>query len=222
MTAAFLALVRRDLGLAWRQGGDTATAIAFFVLVVVLFPLGIGPSPGILARIGAGAIWIAALLAALLSLDQLLRADYEDGSLEQLLLGPLPPVLVIAAKCTAHWLAAGLPVAILAPLLALILAMPVETLPVMAAALLLGTPTLTVVGAVGAALTLGARRPGILLSLLLIPLYVPVLIFGVGAVDAAAAGLPVRPQLVLLGALLLFALATGPIAAAAAVRQATT
>lgn len=216
----FGTLVARDLRLALRQGSDAATVLLFFVLAVVMFPLGVGPEPNMLARISAGVIWVMALFAALLSLERLFLVDHEDGSLDLLALTPLPLELVVLAKVTAHWLTTGLPLLLAAPVLALLLRMETDGIAVLVLALLLGTPTLSLIGAIGAALTLGARRGGVLLPLLILPLYVPVLIFGVGAVDAALAALPPRPHLLILGGLLLAALPLAPWASAAALRQA--
>jgi heme exporter protein B len=218
--SAFLLLVRRDLRLALRQGGDAAMVLAFFVLAVMLFPLGVGPEPAVLTRIAAGIVWVTALLAALLSLDRLFAADYEDGSLEALALMPLPLEFQVLAKALAHWLTTGLPLSVVAPLLALLLHLDRAGYPALLAGMALGTPTLSLIGAIGAALTLGARRGGVLLSLLVLPLFIPVLIFGVGAVEAAIIGMPARPHLLLLLALLLTAIPLAPIAAAAALRQA--
>jgi len=217
---AFLRLVRRDLLLAFRQGADAALVVVFFALAVLLFPFGVGPEPNMLARIGAGILWVMALLAALLSLERLFLADHEDGSLDLLALAPLPLELVVLAKVAAHWLTTGLPLMLTAPFLALLLGMDAAAIPVLVPALLLGTPTLSLIGAIGAALTLGARRGGVLLPLLILPLYVPVLVFGVAAVDAAAAGLTPRPHLLILGGLLLGALPLAAWASAAALRQA--
>jgi heme exporter protein B len=217
---AFPRLVARDLRLAWRQGGDAAMVVAFFVLTVVLFPFGVGPEPELLQRIAPGIIWVTALLAALLSLERLFQTDYEDGSLEALALMPLPLEAQVLAKCLAHWLVTGLPLTLTAPLLALLLHLEPAGYPALMLGMVLGTPTLSLIGAIGAALTLGARRGGVLLSLLVLPLYIPVLVFGVAACEAAVAGLPARPHLLLLGALLLAALPLTPLAAAAALRQA--
>jgi len=217
---SFLALIGRDLRLAVRQGSDAALVLAFFVLAVLLFPFGVGPSPEILARIATGVLWATALLSALLSLDRLFMADYEDGSLEQIALSPLPLELAVLAKVGAHWLATGLPLTLLAPVLALMLHLPEEGLPVLMLALALGTPVMSLVGAIGAALTLGARRGAALLPLLVLPLYIPVLIFGVAAVEAAVQALPATPHLLILAGLLLAAVALAPWAAAAALRQA--
>ncbi|MBT4114957.1 MAG: heme exporter protein CcmB [Rhodospirillaceae bacterium] len=214
------ALIARDIRLAVRQGADSMMVIVFFVLVVVLFPLGIGPEPAILARVAAGVIWVAALLAAMLSMDRLYQSDYEDGSLELLVLSPLPLELQFLAKAAAHWLTTGLPLIIAAPLLGVFLNMRAEGFGVLLAALALGTPSLSLIGGVGAALSLGARRSGVLLSLLVLPLFIPVLIFGVSAVDASLTGLGAKAQLLILGGLLLGAAALTPWAGAAALRQA--
>jgi heme exporter protein B len=217
---AVAAVVRRDLQLALRQGVDSLAAVLFFVLAVILFPFGVGPEPNILARIAAGVIWVAALLASMLALERLFQTDYEDGSLEVLALAPLPLEALVVAKVAAHWLTTGLPLLLAAPVLAVLFNMADEGFLVLIVALALGTPSLSLVGAIGAALILGARRGGVLLSLVLLPLYIPVLIFGVAAVDAAASGLSARPHLLLLGAFLLAATALAPIAAGAALRQA--
>jgi len=218
--SALLCLVRRDLRLALRQGGDAAMVVGFFVLAVILFPFGVGPEPQLLTRIATGVIWVTALLAALLSLERLFQADWEDGSLEALALMPLPLEAQVLAKCLAHWLVTGLPLILVAPLLALLLRLDTAGYPVLVVGMALGTPSLSLIGAVGAALSLGARRGGVLLSLLVLPLYIPVLIFGVAAVEAAITGLGARPHLLLLGALLAAALPLTPLAAAAALRQA--
>lgn len=218
--SGFAALLTRDLRLAFRQGGDVANVVAFFALAVILFPFGVGPDPDLLARIAAGILWVTALLAALLSLERLFDADFQDGSLEALALMPVPLEIQVLAKCVAHWLTTGLPLTIVAPLLALVLHFDAAGYPALIAALLLGTPVLSLIGAIGAALTLGARRAGVLLSLLVLPLYIPVLIFGVAASEAAALGLESRPHLLLLAALLAGSLALAPWAAAAALRQA--
>jgi heme exporter protein B len=218
--SAFTTLVVRDLRLALRQGGDAAMVVAFFVLTVVLFPFGVGPEPELLQRIAAGIVWVTALLAALLSLERLFQADYEDGSLEALALLPLPLEAQVLAKCLAHWLVTGLPLIIVAPLLALLLHLDSAGYPALIAGMILGTPILSLVGAIGAALSLGARRGGVLLSLLVLPLYIPVLIFGVAAIEAEIAGFGARPHLLLLAALLVLAVGLVPFAAAAALRLA--
>lgn len=218
--SALFAIVRRDVRLALRQGMDSLMVVMFFVLAVVLFPFGVGPEPNVLARIAAGTIWVAALLASMLSLERLFQNDYEDGSLELLSLSPVPLELVVVAKVAAHWLTTGLPLIVAAPLLAVLMNMNADGFLALIAALALGTPTLSLIGAIGAGLILGSRRGGVLLSLLVLPLFIPVLIFGVGAVDAALQGLPASAPFLFLGGLGLGALALGPFAAAAAVRQA--
>ena len=216
----FLAIVRRDARLAFRQGTDTMMTLAFFVIAVVLFPFGVGPEPNVLARIGGGVVWVAALLASMLALERLFQADYEDGGLELLALAPLPPEAVVLAKVFAHWLATGLPLAVVAPALGVMMNVPADVFPVLVAALLLGTPTLSLIGAIGAGLILGARKGGVLLALLVLPLFIPVLVFGVSAVEMAAQGLSPQASLLILSGMALAALALGPWAAAAAVRQA--
>ena len=216
----FLSLVGRDLRLALRQGSDAAMVLVFYLLAVLLFPFGVGPEPNILARISTGVLWVTALLAALLALERLFVSEHEDGSLDQLALLPLPLPLVVLAKVLAHWLLTGLPLTVLAPVLAVALGMDPIAYPVLILALSLGTPTLSLIGGLGAALTLGARRAGALLALLVLPLYIPALIFGVAAVDAALAGLATGPHLAILGALLLAAIPLCPWATAAALRQA--
>ncbi len=218
--AAFTALIRHELRLALRQAGDTGLVLGFFVLAVVLFPLGVGPEPAVLERVGAGILWVAALLAALLSLDRLFLPDYEDGGLELLALSRLSFELVVLAKATAHWIATGLPLALMSPVLALVAGLDPAAMPTLFLGLLVGTPALSLIGGVAAALTLGARRHGVLLSLLVLPLYIPSLIFGAGAVEASAAGTGARAHLLILGALTLAALALCPWASAAALRQA--
>ena len=216
----FLTLVGRDLRLALRQGSDATIAVMFFVLCVVLFPFGVGPEPNILARIAAGVIWVAALLASLLSLERLFQNDYEDGSLELLSLTALPLEAVVLAKTLAHWLVTGVPLLVAAPLLAVLLNMEAGGFGVLVLTLAIGTPILSLIGSIGAALTLGARRGGVLISLLILPLYIPVLIFGAGAIDAALTGLTPRPHLLILSGLLAAALPLAPWAGAAALRQA--
>jgi heme exporter protein B len=214
----FGALVARDLRLAWRQGSASSLVVAFFVLTVTLFPLGVGPEPGILARIASGVIWVAALLASMLSLDRLFQADFEDGSLEQLTLSGLPVSLIVLAKIVTHWLTTGLPLLLAAPVLAVLLNMNSEGFTALLLTMLIGTPALSLIGAIGAALTLTVRRGGVLLSLLVLPLYIPVLIFGVSAIAAAVHGLNAKPHLLLLAALTMAAIPLCPWAAAAAVK----
>ena len=216
----FIEVVRRDLRLALRQGSDSVMVVTFFVLTVVLFPFGIGPEVNVLERVSAGVLMVTALLASMLSLDRLFQADYEDGSLELLVLTPTPLGLVVAAKMLAHWLTTGLPLMVAAPVLAVLLHMQPEGFGTLLAAMALGTPILSLIGGIGAALVLGARRGGVLLSLLILPLYVPVLIFGVGAIDAAVQGLSARPHLLILAGILAGALVLAPWTSAAALRQA--
>ena len=208
----------RDLRLAWRQPGETLLVIVFFAIVASLFPLGVGAEPQVLARIGPGAIWVCALLAALLSLPSMFAADYADGSLEQMALSPHPMVSWVAGKIAAHWTATGLPLTLLSPLLGLEYGLENDTQAVLALGLLLGTPVLSLLGAACSALTLGARGAGMLLALLALPLFVPVLIFGAGAAEAQASGLSPEAGLSLLGAGLLFAGVAVPPAACAAIR----
>jgi heme exporter protein B len=220
MLAAAFALLRRDLQLAWRHPSDLAAGLFFFVIVSSLFPLGIGPETALLQRIAPGVLWVAALLASFLALPRLFAEDHRDGSLEQLALSGLPLPLVVAAKTLAHWLAAGLPLALVSPLLGLQFQLPADVLGVLLLSLLLGGPALAVVGAIGAALTLGLRSSGMLLALLVLPLYIPVLIFGAGAVDAQLAGLSPMPHLSLLAACTLAGLGLAPLPTAAALRLA--
>ncbi|HIJ37261.1 MAG TPA: heme exporter protein CcmB [Rhodospirillaceae bacterium] len=213
-------IIRRDLRLALRQGSDSVMVVTFFVLTVVLFPFGLGPETNLLERTSAGVLWVTALLASMLSLDRLFLADYEDGSLELLALTPTALELLVIGKVVAHWLTTGLPLMVAAPVLAVLLHMHADGFGTLLLTMLLGTPTLSLIGAMGAALVLGARRGGVLLSLLVLPLYVPVLILGVGAIDAAVQGLPADGLLLMLGGFLLGALPLAPWAAAAALRQA--
>ncbi len=218
MTAGLVAVLRRDLRLALRLGGGGGIAVAFFVLAVVLVPLGVGREAAILGRIAGGILWVAALLAVLLSLDRMFQADHEDGTLEQLMLSPIALEGVVLAKVTAHWLTTGLPLTLVAPVLGLMLQLPAEVLPVLVLALGVGTPALSLLGAVGAAVTVGVRRGGLLLSILVLPLYVPTLVFGARAVESALLSLDPWPALALTGALSLFAGALAPFAAALALR----
>lgn len=219
--SVFWGMLGRDLALARRNAGDTLAAVAFFLLAVGLFPFGVGPAPELLARIAPGVVWVAALLAALLPLDRLLGADYEDGTLDQAMLSGLDPALVAGAKAAAHWLSTGVPLLIASPLAAIMLNLPLEGLGVLVAALALGSLILSLLGTAGAALTLGARRGGVLLPLLVLPLAIPALIFGVAAVEAAASGMAVRPHLAMLAAMAAAALPLCPLAAGAALRAAT-
>ena len=218
--SAFRGILARDLRLALRQWFDAGLVVLFFVLCAAVFPFAVGPEPNLLARIAPGIIAVSALLAVLLSLERLFLADYEDGNLELLALSPAPLEVIVLAKMLAHWCTTGLPLILAAPLIALLYGMPADGLPVLFAAMALGTPSLSLIGAIGAALTLGARRGGVLIPLLVLPLWISVLIFMVGAIDAVLAGLPAKPHLLILGALLLGALPLAPWASAAALRQA--
>lgn len=220
MSTSLKALFLRDLSLALRQAGDSLMGAVFFLIALSLFPLGVGASPDILARIGAGVIWVLALLAVLLTLDRLFTLDFEDGSLDQMLLAPVPMELLVVAKCLAHWLSSGLLLVCISPLLAILMALPSDALWALPLALFLGTPTLTLVGAVGAALLVGSRRGGVLIALLVLPLYIPVLIFGVAAVDGAILGLGSFAPFLILAACFLVALALTPFACGAALRLA--
>jgi len=218
---AALALLARDVTLAWREGGAIGTAIGFYLVVVAITPLGLGPDLNLLARIAPGMLWIALLLAALLSADRIFHNDYEDGALDVLTTGPLPLPLVAAVKSLAHWLTTGVPLALLAPLLGLLLNLPVAAWPLLVVAMLVGTPAVSFVASIGASLTLGLRRSGPLLALLVLPLYVPVLIFGVATASAAITG-PTSswPPFLMLCGLSLASIVLAPIAAAAALRTA--
>ncbi|MBI3154969.1 MAG: heme exporter protein CcmB [Burkholderiales bacterium] len=216
--AAMRALAARDLRLALRRKADTLGAVFFFVIVASLFPLGVGPEPALLRTMGAGVVWVAALLAAMLSMPRLFADDAADGTLEQMLLAPTPLPLLVAAKVAAHWLVSGLLLTAMAPLLALQFGLPAQSIGVLVLALLVGTPVLSLLGAIGAALTVGVRGAAVLLSLLVLPLVTPVLIFGAGAVDAAAAGLGSSGHFSILGAMLAASLFLAPWAAAAALR----
>lgn len=215
---ALIALFKRELLLAFRQLHDLLNSLLFFILVCSLFPLSMTPDINILIAIGPGIIWVAALLASLLSLNRLFRIDYLDGSLEQLLLSPYPLSGLVFAKIMAHWLLTGLPLVIIAPLFALSLHLPTEVIKPLCLSLLLGTPLLSLIGAFGAALTVNLRNAGLLLALLVFPLYVPVLIFGAGAITGTLAGLGYAGQLAWLGALLIGGMTLLPMATAAALR----
>jgi len=219
MLQAFLMILQRDLLLAIRHRAELMNPVLFFVLVVILFPLGVGAEISILAKIAPGIIWIAALLSALLSLDRIFRTDMEDGSLEQMLISAQPMSLLILAKIIAHWTITGLPVVLVGPLLALFLGLSMNGIETLFYTLLVGTPILSAIGSVGVALTVGLRRGGVILSLLVLPLYVPVLIFASQAVDAAAAGFPATAPVAMLGALLLLSLSLTPWAASSALKM---
>jgi heme exporter protein B len=219
MTGA-IAILSRELRLSVRHGADTLAAVLFFLLIVSLFPLAIGPAPEVLGRMAPGIIWVSALLAAFLSLDRLFGADFEDGSLDQLLLSGVPGIGIAAAKALAHWIVTGVPLVLAAAPLAVMLRMPADAIPALLAGLLPGTLLLSLFGSAGAAIVVGARRAGMLLPLLVLPLVTPVLIFGVAAADAVAVGQSPRPHLLLLTALLVAALPLCPLAAGAALRGA--
>lgn len=211
-------VVRRDLLLAMRRRADVLTTLFFFIIVVSLFPLGVGPEMNMLRAMGPGVLWVAALLASMLSLGRLFSSDYLDGTLEQMLLAPQPLSLLVLGKVAAHWLVSGVPLVLMAPVLGIQYDLSPDALLVLVGSLLLGTPVLSMIGAIGAALTLGLRGGGVLLSLLVLPLYIPVLIFGTGAVDATISGLGAAAHLSLLGAFLVFSLMFAPWASAAALR----
>ncbi|GAB6047226.1 heme exporter protein CcmB [Methyloparacoccus murrellii] len=218
MLGALLALVRRDLLLAYRHRGELANPLLFFMIVVTLFPLGVSPAEALLKILAPGVIWIAALLAALFSLESMFRSDFEDGALEQMAMSPQPLALLVLGKVLAHWLVSGLPMLLMAPLLALFLSLPVAGILALELTLLVGTPLLSLLGSIGVALTVGLRRGGVLLTLLVLPLYIPVLIFATNAVTVAVAGLPYDGQVYFLAALLALAVTLAPFATAAALR----
>ena len=222
LLAVARAQARRDLRLVWRRRGDAAQPVLFAVMVVALFPLALGADPQQLARIAPGVLWVAVLLAGLLALDSLYRGDLEDGSLEQMLLAPVPLAWLIAVRVAVHWVTTALPLVLLTPVLAELLYLPGELLPVLLVSLLLGTPLLSLLGAVVAALTVGIRRSGMLLALLALPLFLPVLVFGAGSVMAAAQGLPWAGAQLLMAAGLVLAIVLAPLVAAAAIRIALT
>lgn len=215
---AFFALIKRDLTLSYRHRNELLNPLLFFVIVVTLFPLGTSPEKVLLQTMAPGVIWVAALLAALLSLDSLFKSDYEDGTLEQMVLSPHSNGVLVLAKVISHWLVTGLPIILLAPLLGVFMFLPGEGIITLMLTLLLGTPILSLVGAIGMALTLGLNRGGMLLSLLVLPLYIPVLIFSASAVDASLAGLEIKGQLYFLGALLVLSLTLAPLATATALK----
>ncbi|MEW5963190.1 MAG: heme exporter protein CcmB [Pseudomonadota bacterium] len=218
--SGFWTLLRRDLVLAFREGGAVGTALGFYLIVVAMLPLGLGPDLKLLSRIAPGVLWIALLLAALLSLPRLFEADLEDGSLDVLAMGRMPLELVAAAKALAHWISTGIPLALLAPVLGILLNLELGAYPVLVATMLAGTPAISFLGSVGAALTLRTRRGGLLLALLVLPLYVPTLIFGISAISAATLGPGgFAASFLILSAISLAALVVGPLAAAAALRM---
>jgi heme exporter protein B len=216
--ACFTATLRRDLLLAYRRRSDFFNPLAFFLIVCSLFPLGVGPDPKQLALLAAGILWVVALLACLLSSDTLFRHDYDDGSLEQMILSPAPLYLNVMAKALAHWLLTGFPLTLMSPLLALLLQLPSVGVLALMLSMAMGTVTLSFIGAIGAGLTVGLRKGGLLLSLIILPLYIPVLIFGVSTVQAAIAGSAYLGQLAILGAFLALAITLAPLAIAAGVK----
>jgi heme exporter protein B len=218
MLKTLLCVIRRDLLLAFRRRSDVLTTLFFFVIVATLFPLGVGPETALLRTMAPGILWVAALLASMLALGRLFALDHADGTLEQMLLSAEPLTVIVIGKVIAHWLVSGLPLVLLAPLLAVQFDLPAESIAVLFVSLLLGTPVLSLVGAIGAALTLGVRGGGVLVSLLVLPLYIPVLIFGAGAVGAEASGVGAAANLLLLGGALAGATALSPWATAAALR----
>ena len=218
--SALWALIRRDVILVLRRPSDAISVVLFFVLAIVLFPLGIGPELSVLSRISAGTIWVVALLSVMLSLDRLFQMEADDGCLDQFIIAPMPLEAIVLAKCVAHWIVTGVPLILAAPILSLLLNMGSDGFLVMVLAMTLATPTLSLIGAVGAALAVGSRRGGVLISLLVLPLLTPVLILGASAVDIALVGLDSTPLLMLLGAMLLVSVLLCPWAAAAGLRLA--
>ncbi|PSW45615.1 heme exporter protein CcmB [Photobacterium leiognathi] len=218
MLNSIIQIIRRELLIAFRRRADVMNPLWFFIIVITLFPLGIGPEPKLLARIAPGIIWVAALLAALLSMERLFRDDYADGSLEQMLLMPTPLAVSAFAKMVAHWLLTGLPLIIISPLLAILLSLNWDKWVAVVLTLLVGTPTLSFLGAIGVALTVGLRKGGVLLSLLILPLYIPVLIFATSAIEAAGLGMAYNGQLALMAAMLVASVTLAPFAVAASLR----
>lgn len=217
----FTALLQRDLLIAFRQRSDLVNPLFFFIMVIALFPLGIGPEKSTLEKIAPGVIWIAALLSTLLSVDSLFRQDFEDGALELALLSPQPLFVLVLGKVVAHWLVSALPLILVSPILSVMLFMDTDTVLATVYSLLLGTPVLSMISAIGAALTVGLRKGGVLIAIIALPLYVPVLIFGTGAVQAASMALPYGGQLAILATFLVLALALAPVAIAAGLRIST-
>ncbi|MBC7002128.1 heme exporter protein CcmB [Photobacterium sp. BZF1] len=215
---AIFHVIRRELLIAFRRQAEVFNPLWFFIIVITLFPLGVGPEPNLLARIAPGIVWVAALLAALLSMERLFRDDFVDGSLEQMLLMPTPLPILAFAKMLAHWVLTGLPLLLISPLLAILLSLEWETWKAVVLTLLIGTPTLSFLGAIGVALTVGLRKGGVLLSLLILPLYIPVLIFATSAIDAASLGMPYNGQMALMGAMLVASATLSPFAVAASLR----
>ncbi|MGF1695951.1 heme exporter protein CcmB [Vibrio kyushuensis] len=211
-------IVRRELLIAFRRQADIFNPLWFFIIVITLFPLSIGPEPNLLARIAAGIVWVAALLSALLSLERLFRDDFQDGALEQMMLMPIPLPIVVISKVIAHWVLTGLPLIIISPLLSILLSLDFNTWKAVVLTLLVGTPTLSFIGAIGVALTVGLQKGGVLLSLLILPLYIPILIFATSAIDAASLGVAYNGQLAILGAMFIGSMTLTPFAISAALR----
>jgi heme exporter protein B len=222
LTTAFFAVIRRDLILAFRRRAEIANPVFFFILVVTLFPLGVGANAKLLQAIAPGIIWVSALLAVMLSLDSMFRSDFDDGSLEQMLLSSHPLTILVFAKIVAHWLVTGLPLLLVAPLLAVFLGLPEQALGTLLITLVLATPVLSLIGSIGVSLTIGLRRGGMILSLLVLPLYIPVLIFASNAVEMASSGLAVDPQINILIAIFFIAVVLAPLPAAAAIKMSIT
>ena len=214
-----MAIIRRDLSLVMRQGSDAFVVLIFFIVTVTLFPLGVSPDPLILQNLASGIVWVGALLAAMLSLDRLFQTDYDDGSLELLVLSPYPLEIVVLCKCFVHWLTTGLPIMVISPVLAFMLNIKTGAFLYLITSMALGTPIISLLGAVGAALVLGSRRSGVLIALLIIPLTIPILLFGVGAIQAATEGYSASSPLMFLGAFLLFSIALCPWVIASSLRQ---
>lgn len=214
-----LSIIMRDLRLSLRHGSATTMVMGFFVMVVTMFPFAVGPEQNILQKLSVGVIWVAALLSCLLSLDRMFQSDYEDGSLDQFILSPIPLELVVLAKCIAHWLTTSLPLIIITPILGIMMNLPEAGFLPLILTMLLGTPALSFIGGIGASLTVTLRRGGVLVSLLILPLYIPVLIFGVLAVKATIEGYPATEHMMLLGSFTLFSAAIAPWAGAAAIRS---
>ena len=214
-----MAIIRRDLSLVMRQGSDAFVVLIFFIVTVTLFPLGVSPDPLILQNLASGIVWVGALLAAMLSLDRLFQTDYDDGSLELLVLSPYPLEIVVLCKCFVHWLTTGLPSMVISPVLAFMLNIKTGAFLYLITSMALGTPIISLLGAVGAALVLGSRRSGVLIALLIIPLTIPILLFGVGAIQAATEGYSASSPLMFLGAFLLFSIALCPWVIASSLRQ---
>ena len=218
MLSALLTIIRRDLLVAFRRRAELVNPILFYVIVVTLFPLGVSPDQEFLSQLAPGVVWVTALLAALISMESIFRQDFDDGSVEQLFLSQHPPTILILGKVIAHWLITGLPMLVIVPLMALLLYIPQQAIPILFITVLIGTPILSLIGAIGVALTAGLRGGGVLLGLLVLPLYIPVLIFASGAVSAAIEGLPYSGHVAMLGAGLILALILSPLAISASLK----